>query len=195
METKGNTIIVQTERKLGLFLLLLVFVVGAVVGFYVTKRLFRDATKMVVVSDTTYIHDTTRIVLPSEIKYIKTTDTLLVMVTDTLMLHDTTYVVLQKEEKEYRGEDYYAKVSGYRPSLDIIEVYPKTTIINNTLAPKKNNLSLGIDVGYIDGFRAPIYLEYKRQLSNNFSAHGRLIHDLPSKTTGLEVGGSIEIGW
>lgn len=193
MEKQGNTIIVQTERKWGLPLLLLVFVVGLIGGFGAFK--YFQGKEVVVERDTTYIHDTTRIVLPSEIKYIKTTDTLLVLVTDTLVLHDTTYLVLQKEEKEYRGEDYYAKVSGYRPSLDYIEVYPKTTIINNTLAPKKNFVSLGVDVGYVGAFRAPIYLEYERRLSDNFSAHGRIEHDLPSGATGLEIGGSIEFGW
>ena len=194
MEKQGNTIIVQTERKWGLFLLLLVFVVGLIVGFYGAERHFRDTTKMVE-RDTTYIHDTTRILLPKETKYIKTTDTLRLPVKDTVILRDTTYVVLQKEEKEYRGDEYYAKISGYRPSLDYIEVYPKTTIINNILTPKKNFVSLGINVGYMNTFTIPIYLEYERKLHKNVDFHARLLYDLPGKSFGAELGASVNLGW
>lgn len=192
-----SNIIVQTERRWGCLAFLFVFVIGVIVGFLATERHFRGVTKMLVKSDTTYIYDTTRIVAPPVTNYIHTTDTMLVVARDTLVVHDTTYVVLQKEVKEYRGEEYYAKVSGYRPSLDFIEVYPKTTIINNTqtLAPKKNFVSLGLDVGYVGSFRAPVFLEYERRLDDNFSMHGRLVHDLHTGTTGVEVGGSVIFGW
>ena len=192
-----NNIVIKTERKWGCLGFLLVFAVGIIVGFFCAMRHFRDATKMLVERDTTYIHDTTRILLPKEIKYIKTTDTLRVLVKDTVVLRDTTYVVLQKEEKEYRGEDYYAKVSGYKPSLDYIEVYPKTTIIRKTetIIPNKNSLSLGMNVGYLNTPSIPIYLEYERMLHKNVDFHARLLYDLPLKSFGAEVGASLNIGW
>ena len=190
-----NNIVIKTERGWSCLAFFLVLVAGVVSGFLGTEH-FRDATKMVE-RDTTYIRDTTRVLLPQETKYIKTTDTLRLPVKDTVILRDTTYVVLQKEEKEYRGEDYFARVSGYRPSLDYIEVYPKTTIITKTecLAPNKNNISLGMDVGYLNTFSIPIYLEYERMLHKNVDFHARLLYDLPLKSFGAEAGVSIGIGW
>ena len=57
---------------------------------------------------------------------------LLVAVHDTTWIHDTLYVALPMETKTYKGEDYLAEVSGYNPSLDRIEVYPKTVVISKT---------------------------------------------------------------
>lgn len=194
---EDNSIVVHTERKWGCLAFLLVFLIGVIVGFYATERHFRDATKMLVLSDTTYVYDTTRIVMPPVTNHIHTTDTMMVMVRDTLVVHDTTFVVLQKEVKEYRGEEYYAKVSGYKPSLDYIEVYPKTTIITNTerIAPDKNSISLGINVGYLNTFSFPLYLEYERMLHKNIDIHARMLYDLPRKTVGAEVGASVRIEW
>ena len=173
---------------LGIILTLLVFIGGCFCG----HRLAKGKKIVEIQRDTTYIHDTTRIESPPEIKYVKTTDTLLVRVTDTLMIHDTTYLVLHKEEKEYRGEDYYAKVSGYRPSLDVIEVYPKTTIIRES---RNNYISLGMSASYMNGFSIPIYLEYERMLQRNFKIHGRFLRDLKTSRNGAEIGGSIIFGW
>ena len=106
-------------------------------------------------------------------------------------------MVLQKEVKEYKGEEYFAKVSGYRPSLDYIEVYPKTTIITKTerMAPDKNKVALGINVGYLDAFSIPIYLEYERMLHHYFSFQARLLYNLPRHACGIEVGGKVKIEW
>ena len=187
-------IVVQTERKWGCLAFLLVFVVGLFVGFYATERQFRNVTELLVKSDTTYVYDTTRIVMPPVISHIHTTDTMLVVVSDTLVLHDTTYLVLQNEVKEYKGEEYYAKVSGYRPSLDYIEVYPRTTIITNT-ERQKNSLSIGVDAGYMRNAYMPIYIEYERMLHKNFDISARILYDMPSKSIGAEIGAAVNIGW
>lgn len=57
----------------------------------------------------------------------------LFQVTDTVRLHDTLFVALSREVQECKGEDYRAQVSGVDPSLDWIEVYPKTKIVTNTV--------------------------------------------------------------
>jgi hypothetical protein len=194
MEKQGNTIVVQTERRWGILAFLLVFVLGVVLGFGTSKHL-RGGTQMSEKSDTVYIPETLRIPAPPVTKYIKTTDTFLVQIRDTLLLHDTTYLVLQKEEKEYKGEDYYAKVSGYRPSLDYIEVYPKTTVVTTRIDPDKNEISIGVGVGYSGGPYIPIYLEYERVLHKNFSIHGRTFYELTHKKAGVEAGASFNIGW
>jgi hypothetical protein len=51
---------------------------------------------------------------------------------------------------------YYAKVSGYDPSLDYIEVYPKTTTISKiettTLKPSpwRYGVTVGLDYGWME---------------------------------------------
>ena len=46
------------------------------------------------------------------------------------------YVMLPRTVKEYRKENYYAKISGVDPSLDYIETYNKT-IENTVYVPQK----------------------------------------------------------
>lgn len=69
--------------------------------------------------------DTITVQKPVEItKYVDRVE--LVPVTDTLRIRDTLYLAQEREVKEYAGGDYKAVVSGIRPSLDEISVFPKT---------------------------------------------------------------------
>lgn len=79
----------------------------------------------------------------------KVVDTMLVAVRDTLRLSDTTYIALPRTEKEYADSTYKAIVSGYRPSLDYIEVYPRTMTISTmeTVYKDISRWSLGIAAG------------------------------------------------
>lgn len=75
-----------------------------------------------------------------------------VPVTDTLWLHDTLYVNLPREQRTYTDSTYTAWISGYRPQLDSIQIYPQTTTITKTTTithkPKKPLFSIGIQAGY-----------------------------------------------
>ena len=128
-----------------LFILILVGV--GLIGYRIGRGHFRDATKMVQI-DTLVVRDTVTIEKPVPAE---TTDKeiLYVAVHDTTRIHDTLYIMLQKESKTYRGEDYMAKVSGYNPSLDFIEVYPKTTTITKTetVTQKPTSWRYSIDIG------------------------------------------------
>lgn len=72
---------------------------------------------------------------------------------DTIHIGDT---VVMREQAYYEDSLYRAWVSGYRPKLDSIEVYPKTiyqTVTNDiyhpvTTKPKKKRWGLGLQVGY-----------------------------------------------
>ena len=99
--------------------------------------------------------DTIREYIPVEIA-VERTEKVLVEVRDTIRLLDTLYVALPFEKKFYKDEDYYAEVSGYRPSLDYIEVYPKTTTVYKTQTVPKTpavtfSLDLGLDYGVSGG--------------------------------------------
>lgn len=177
---------------------LVVLILGMVAGSWLCRQYhFRDATKMVQV-DTVEVRDTIEIEKPI-VKEVTKTEKIYVEVRDTVTIHDTTYVVLQRESKTYKGEDYYAEVSGYEPSLDRIEVYPKTTTIykTETKAEKKRNhsLSVGIEVNYSNAFYMPIQVEYAYSISQWLSVYGYAEHELFTRQFGVGIGTQVSIGF
>ena len=98
----------------------------------------------------------------TKIKTIVKTDTVLIsapivaffqITSDTIHMGDT---VVMREQAVYEDSLYRAWVSGYRPRLDSIEVYPKTvyqTVTNDiyhpvVVKPKKKRWGLGLQAGY-----------------------------------------------
>ena len=79
-------------------------------------------------TDTLVIRDTIREKEPVFLtKYVDRVE--LVPVTDTIRRTDTLYMAVEIERKTYQGDDYRAVVSGWRPSLEEIAVYPKTVYL------------------------------------------------------------------
>lgn len=96
----------------------------------------------------------------TKIQTVVKTDTVLIsapivaffqITSDTIHMGDT---VIMREQAVYEDSLYRAWVSGYRPRLDSIEVYPKTvyqTVTNDvyhTIKPKKKRWGLGLQAGY-----------------------------------------------
>lgn len=94
--------------------------------------------------------------VPVEVRVI---DTMLVAVTDTVQVRvqDTVRVMVQvpRETRVYEDSTFRAQVSGYRPSLDWIEVYPQTTVVTRTIfADSRKRWGIGLQAGcgaYFDG--------------------------------------------
>jgi hypothetical protein len=61
-------------------------------------------------------------------------------------LIDTIPFTIPIEKKEYRTEEYHAVISGYKPELDLMEVFRKTQTI--TLKPTSKRWGLGLQAGY-----------------------------------------------
>lgn len=104
-------------------------------------------------ADTVRIRDTIRIPHPVPVtSRIVDSIPVPVPVTDTLWLHDTLYINLPREQRTYTDSTYTAWISGYRPQLDSILIYPLTTTINNTTTithkPKPPRFSIGLQAGY-----------------------------------------------
>lgn len=100
--------------------------------------------------DTLIVRDTVTIGYPVPI-LTTIIDTLLVAYPDIVIIHDTTFVQLPRERKEYSGKDYRAVVSGFQPSLDLIQVFPETKTITKTIsAPprKRSHWSIALQAGY-----------------------------------------------
>ena len=56
------------------------------------------------------------------------------------------------ERKEYRDSDYVAVVTGYRPELESISVFPITKVVTQTITihdkSKPKPLGVGVQVGF-----------------------------------------------
>lgn len=101
-------------------------------------------------ADTLIVRDTVTLERPVPI-LTTIIDTILVAYPDIVIIHDTTFVQLPKERKEYSGKDYRAVVSGFQPSLDLIQVFPETKTITKTIsAPprKRSHWSIALQAGY-----------------------------------------------
>ena len=105
-----------------------------------------------IIRDTTIVvhYDTIKVTKPVYISQ-KVVDTLLVPVNDTIRLNDTTFIALPKTQRYYAKDSLYqAWVSGYKPNLDSIKVFPKTiyTTIINTVYKKPARVTIGATIGY-----------------------------------------------
>ena len=184
------------------WLLLVGMVIGVAVGLYV-REWFQggEVTKS---SDTTYVKEIQRVPYPIEVNRFKDQSVMMIPlwlksekeVKDTVVVNDTVFLYVHREFKEYRGDSYFARVSGYSPSLDYIEVYPETKVVTNTKrVVYKNFLSAGVEVGMVDNLSVPIYFEYKRMVHKNVGVYGRVMHDVASGCNGVSVGVQAQFGW
>lgn len=173
---------------------IIILVVGMVIG-WLCRNHFRDEVEMVQI-DSVVFRDTIREYQPIE-KRKEVIDTIYVPIEKIVFIKDTLYTPLPLEKKIYASSEYYAEISGYRPNLDYIEVYPKTTIITERIASKqpKNSIGIGVETSYMNALSVPIYLEYGRKFQKNFEIYGQIGYDLPTKRFGIGVGAKVSIGW
>lgn len=125
-------------------------VAGIVAGWFVRKGVAeRGAHGTEVRLDTLVVRDTVRERYPVYVER-TVTDTMLVALTDTVRISDTVYVRLPREQKRYADTNFTAWVSGFRPRLDSIEVYPVTRYVTKEIilpTPAKR-WGIGIQAGY-----------------------------------------------
>lgn len=106
------------------------------------------APEKIVQTDTLRIRDTLFVERPVPVE-VRVVDTMLVAVTDTIRLSDTVYLRLPREIKQYEDSLYRAQVSGYRPALDWIEVYPQTEVVTRTIfVDPRKRWGLGLQAGF-----------------------------------------------
>lgn len=83
-----------------------------------------------------------------EMVRVAVTDTSRVTVTDTVRVADTVEVVVPVTQKVYADSLYMAYVSGYRPRLDSIFVYPRTRYVTTVVQGKPKRWGIGVQAGY-----------------------------------------------
>ena len=174
----------------------LLLILGLVLGLFICRSCSTPEKVEIVQIDSVVVRDTVREYYPVE-RERKVVDTMRIVVRDTVRIADTLYINLPLEVKLYFTDEYYAEVSGYRPSLDCIEVYPKTTIITQSVskATTKNTLSIGMETSYLNTVSIPIYLEYGRMLHKNVEIYGQAFYDLPLRQWGVGIGIKAEVEW
>lgn len=102
--------------------------------------------------DTVHIRDTVKDTILKPVKEaLKRSDTVYLPIltdttTDRTVEGDSIPVLIPITSKDYKTDDYRAVVSGYKPSLDFMEIYRKKEII--TLRPKHKRWGLGLQAGY-----------------------------------------------
>ena len=106
-------------------------------------------TQTIVRTDTLTVRDTVFEPVPVPVEVVRT-DEILVPIRDTVAIRDTVYMALEIEQKHYRADDYEAWVSGFRPRLDSIMVFPVTQYVTKTVTtstgPKR--WGIGVQAGY-----------------------------------------------
>lgn len=180
----------KKEIIIGALLLILGFVIGIICKPSRIERVVDIQRDTITKIDT---HVVEKPVLVEK----RVTDTMFYAVHDTTRVKDTLYVALPREEKIYKGEDYYAEVSGYEPTLDYLEVYPKTKIVTEKVTSYRacNFLSIGVETNYMTSLSTPIYLEYSYLLHRNVEMYARFLYDLPGHQIGVGLGTKVSIGW
>ena len=103
-------------------------------------------------TDTVVVRDTVReTVLVPKVRYLTRVDTVLLPVPgDTVEVT----VLVPSSRKVYEGEDYRAVVSGFRASLDTLDIFRKTQTVMNTVVQrvevpgKPKRWGIGVSAGY-----------------------------------------------
>ena len=130
---------------------ILLLILGTAAGMFLSHIYHTSHPKPETITrtDTLVVRDTIIERHPVYVTQTKT-DTMLVAVRDTVTVRDTAYIVIKREQNHYRGDNYEAWVSGYRPRLDSIYVFPETRYITNETQVKRKptKWGIGIQAGY-----------------------------------------------
>ena len=118
-------------------------------GYLLGRRTARTPEPECIVQvDTLRIKDTVLVEKPVPVE-VRVVDTMLVAVTDTIRLSDTVYLRLPREIKQYEDSLFRAQVSGYRPELDWIEIYPQTVYLTKVVKTQDvKRWGIGLQAGY-----------------------------------------------
>ena len=111
-----------------------VIAVIALVAFLLGRRSVKPEIVEIHRTDTMWMRDTVReTVLVPEVRYLTRVDTVLLKVPGDAV---KVPVLVPISRKVYEGEDYRAVVSGFRASLDTLDIFRKTQTVTNTVVQR-----------------------------------------------------------
>ncbi|WP_418671199.1 DUF6808 domain-containing protein [Alistipes ihumii] len=122
------------------------------VAFLLGRRSVKPEIVEIHTTDTVAVHDTVRETVPvPKVRYLTRVDTVLLPVPgDTVEVP----VLVPISRNVYEGEDYRAVVSGFRASLDTLDIFRKTQTVTNTVVQrvevpgKPKRWGIGVSAGY-----------------------------------------------
>ena len=122
------------------------------VAFLLGRRSVKPEIVEIHRTDTMWMRDTVReTVLVPKVRYLTRVDTVLLKVPgDTVEVP----VLVPISRNVYEGEDYRAVVSGFRASLDTLDIFRKTQTVTNTVVQrvevpgKPKHWGIGVSAGY-----------------------------------------------
>lgn len=122
------------------------------VAFLLGRRSVKPEIVEIHRTDTVVVRDTVReTVLVPKVRYLTRVDTVLLLVPgDTVEVP----VLVPISRNVYEGEDYRAVVSGFRASLDTLDIFRKTQTVTNTVVQrvevpgKPKRWGIGVSAGY-----------------------------------------------
>jgi hypothetical protein len=122
------------------------------VAFLLGRRSVKPEIVEIHRKDTVVVRDTVReTVLVPKVRYLTRVDTVLLKVPgDTVEVP----VLVPISRNVYEGEDYRAVVSGFRVSLDTLDIFRKTQTVTNTVVQrvevpgKPKRWGIGVSAGY-----------------------------------------------
>ena len=130
---------------------LLLFVLTIIVFAFFTGKRYAESNQHVLTDTIIVVKiDTIKIDKPVYITE-KAIDTLFLVINDTIRINDTLYHTLPITQRMYEKDSLYkAWVSGYRPQLDSLLVFPKTITktVTNTINQNSSKFGIGVTAGY-----------------------------------------------
>ena len=122
------------------------------VAFLLGRRSVKPEIVEIHRTDTVVVRDTVReTVLVPKVRYLTRVDTVLLKVPGDAV---KVPVLVPISRKVYEGEDYRAVVSGFRASLDTLDIFRKTQTVTNTVVQrvevpgKPKRWGIGVSAGY-----------------------------------------------
>lgn len=118
-------------------------------SFYYGKQVGKaDSVINMQITDTVFVTDYIEVETPApyEVKVVKT-----VYLTDTVYVGREMFYILNYQKKKFRGNDYYAEVSGFEVNLDSIAVKVNTAYIDRPIVKEvkvKPFVTWGVQVGF-----------------------------------------------
>lgn len=135
------------------------------VAFLLGRRSVKPEIVEIHTTDTVAVHDMVRETVPvPKVRYLTRVDTVLLPVPgdtaevpvpgDTAEVPVPVPVLVPISRNVYEGEDYRAVVSGFRASLDTLNIFRKTQTVTNTVVQrvevpgKPKRWGIGVSAGY-----------------------------------------------
>ena len=130
---------------------ILLFVLGAAAGVLLPRSCINTAHRDEVETrvDTLYVRDTVVEIRPVFDAEIAVPD-MAVVIEDSIIVKDDSLLVLPMQQRHYKGDNYEAWVSGVKPQLDSVWVFPETRYITKEVKVqrKPTRWGIGIQAGY-----------------------------------------------